>query len=102
LLHRAITFTSLNYVKTRNSNFQKGKLNGTAPSRGYNSAFGDLFGLKLTGDIEQKLRKTMLVLLGHQTGFTRIKGLFLAQLEKAIVTKQHFSRNDCFIRVFCW
>jgi len=60
----AITFTSKNYVKMRNCNFprgkKKGKFNGMAPSRGYNSASGDLFGLKLTENIEQKLRKTML------------------------------------------
>jgi len=63
-----------------------------APSRGYISASGDLFGLKLTEDIEQKLRKTMLVLFGHQAGFTQ---LFLAQLEKAIFTKQHFIELLC-------
>jgi len=76
---------------------KKGKFNGMAPSRGYNSASGDLFGLKLTEDIEQKLRKTVLALFGHQAGFTqvtRIKGLVLAQLEKAIVTKQHFSKKE--------
>jgi len=72
-------------VKTCNCNFRraklrKGKFNGMAPSRGYNSASGDLFGLKLTEDIGQKLRKTMLALFDHQAGFTqvtRIKGLFL-------------------------
>jgi len=51
-----------------------------APSRGYNSASGTLFRMKLSEDIEQKLRKTMLVLCGHQSGFTqvkRIKRLFL-------------------------
>ena len=61
-----------------------------APSRGYNSASGDLFHMKLTEDIEQKLGKTMQALFGHNAGFTqvtRIKRLFLAQLEKAIVTK---------------
>jgi len=39
----------------------------------------------------------MLVLFGHQAGFSqvmRIKRLFLAQLEKAIVTKQHFSKKE--------
>jgi len=49
-----------------------------APSRGYNSASGDLFGLKLTEDMGKKLRKIMLALFGHQAGFTqvtRIKGL---------------------------
>jgi len=66
-----------------------------APSRGYNLASGTLFRMKLTVDIEQKLRKTMPALFGHQSGFiqvTRIKRLFLAQLKKTIVTKQqHFS-----------
>jgi len=61
-----------------------------APSRGYNSASGDIFGLKLTENIEQKLRKTMLALFCHQASFTQ---LFLAQLEKAIVTKQHLSKK---------
>jgi len=64
---------------------------------GSNSASGDLFGLKLTEDIEQKLRKTMLALFGHQAGFTQVtkkKWLFLAQLEKAIFTKQHFSKKE--------
>jgi len=72
----------------------KGKFNGVAPSRGYNSAPGALFRTKLSEDIEKKLRKAM---LGHQSGFTqvtRIKRLFLAQLEKTIVTKQHFSRKE--------
>jgi len=41
-----------------------------APSRGYNSASGDLFRMKLTEDIEQKLGKTMQVLFGHKAGFT--------------------------------
>jgi len=36
-----------------------------APSRGYNSASGTLFCLKLPEDIEQKLRKTMLALFDH-------------------------------------
>jgi len=61
-------------------------------------ASGALFRMKFSEDIEQKLRKTMLALFGHQSGFTqvtRIKQLFLAQLEKTIVTKQHFSgKND--------
>jgi len=68
-----------------------------APSRGYNSISGTLFRLKLTEDIDQKLRKTMLALFDHQSGFTqvtRIKRLFLAQLEKTIVTKQHFSKKE--------
>jgi len=38
------------------------KLNGMT---GYNSASGTLFRLKLTEDIEQKLRKTMLALFDH-------------------------------------
>jgi len=53
--------------------------------------------MKLLEDIEQKLRKTMLALFGHQSGFTqvtRIIRLFMAQLEKTIVTKQHFSRKE--------
>jgi len=61
------------------------------PSKGYNLASGTLFHMKLTGDIEQELRKTMLASFGHQSGFTqvkRIKRLFLAQLEKTIVPKQ--------------
>jgi len=68
----------------------RGKFNGMAPSRGHNSASGDLLGLKLTEGIEQKLRKTMLALFGHQAGFTvtRIKRL------KAIFTKQHFSKKE--------
>jgi len=68
-----------------------------APSRGYNSASGDLFSLKLTEDIEQKLRKTMLTLFDHQAGFTQVtmdKRAVLAQLEKVIVTKQHFSKKE--------
>jgi len=50
--------------------------------------------LKLTEDIEQKLRKTMLALFGHQAEVTRIKRLFLGQFEKAIFTKQHFSKKE--------
>jgi len=69
-----------------------------APSRGYYSASGTLFRLNLTEDIEQKLRKTMLAaLFDHQSVFTqvtRIKRLFLVQLEKTIVTKQHFSKKE--------
>jgi len=42
------------------------------PSRGYNSASDTLFRLKLTEDIEQKLRKTMLALFDHQSGFTQV------------------------------
>ena len=67
-----------------------------APSRGYNSASA-LFRMKLTEDIEQKLGKIMQVLCGHKAGFTqvtRIKRLFLAQLEKTIVTKQHLSKKE--------
>jgi len=76
---------------------KKGKFNGGAPSKGYNSASGALFCMKLSEDIEQKLRKTMLALFDHQSGFTqvtRIKRLFLAKLKKTIVTKQHFSRKE--------
>jgi len=65
--------------------------------RGYNSASGDLFRMKLTEDIEKKIGNTMQVLCGHKAGFTqvtRIKRLFLAQLEKTIVTKQHFSKKE--------
>jgi len=60
----------------------------------YNSASGTLFRLKLTEDIEQKLKKTMLALFDHQSVFTQIKRLFLVQLEKTIVTKQHFSKKE--------
>jgi len=34
------------------------------------AASGALFRMKLSEDIEQKLRKTMLELFGHQSGFT--------------------------------
>jgi len=74
-----------------------GKFNGLAPSRGYNSASGALFRMRLTEDIEQKLGKTMQALFGHKDGFTqitRIKRLFLAQLEEAIVTKQQLSKKE--------
>jgi len=40
----------------------------------------------------------MLALFGHQAGFTqvtRIKQLFLAQLEKVFFTKQHFRTAVC-------
>jgi len=40
-----------------------------APSRGYNLASGTLFCMKLSEDIEQKLRKTMLALFNHQFGY---------------------------------
>jgi len=50
-----------------------------APSKGYNLTSGTLFRMKLTEDIEKKLRKTTLALFGHQSGFTRIKWLFFAQ-----------------------
>ena len=46
--------------------------------------------MKLTEDIEQKLGKTMQALFGYNAGFTKvtkIKRLFLAQLEKTIVPK---------------
>jgi len=43
----------------RGKNSVKGKFNGMAPSRGNNSASGTLLRLKLTEDIEQKLRKTI-------------------------------------------
>jgi len=56
-------------VKTRNRNFRGAKFNGVAPSRGYNSASGALFRMKLSEDIAQKLRKTMLALFGHQSGY---------------------------------
>jgi len=68
-----------------------------APSKGYNSASSDLFRMKLTEDIEQKIGNTMQVLFGHNAGctqVTRIKRLFLAQLEKTIVTKQHLSKKE--------
>jgi len=65
-----------------------------APSRGCNSASGALFRMRHTEDIEQKLGKTMQALFGHKDGFTRIKRLFLAQLEVTIVTKQHFSKKE--------
>ena len=71
--------------------------NGGASSRGYNSASGDSISMKLTQDIEQKLGKMMKNSLGHQVGFTQvktIKRLFWAQLEKAIVTKQHLSKKE--------
>jgi len=70
---------------------KKGKFNGMAPSRGYNLASGTLFRLKLTEDIEQKLRKTMLALFDHQSGFTQV---IRTQLEKTIVTKQHFINKE--------
>jgi len=53
--------------------------------------------MKLSEDIEQKLRKTMLALFGNQSGFTqvtRIKQLFLAQFEKTIDTSVGFSRKE--------
>jgi len=53
--------------------------------------------MKLSEDIKQKLRKTMLALFGHQSGFTirasKIYG-FTKILEKTIVTKQHFGRKE--------
>jgi len=58
-----------------------------APSRGYNSVSGTLFRMKLTEDIKQKLRKTMLALFDHQSGFTlitRIKQLFWLNLRKRL------------------
>jgi len=69
------------------------------PSGGHNLVSGTLFRVKGTEDIEQNLRKTMLVLFGHQSGFTRqvtrIKtAQCFGQLEKTIVTKQHFSRKE--------
>jgi len=64
------------------------------PSRGYNSASGTLFHMTLTEDKEQKLRKTMLDYTVISLQVTRIKWLFLAQLKKRIVTKQHFSRKE--------
>jgi len=72
-----------------------------APSKGYNLASGILFHMKLTEDMEQKLRKTMLALFGHQSGFTQVKRLFLAQLVKTIVTKQHFSGKERSIMNCC-
>jgi len=90
-------------VKSRNRTYT-GQINGMVPSKGYNLASGALFHMKLTEDIEQKLRKTMLALFGHQSGFTqvkRIKRLFLAELEKTIVTKRHFSRKERLIINCC-
>ena len=74
-----------------------GKFNGGAPSRGYNLVSGDSFGMKLTLDIEEKLGKTKKNVTSDKVGFTevkRIKQLFWDQLEKAIVTKQHFSKKE--------
>jgi len=47
--------------------------------------------VKLIEDIEQKF--TMQALSGYQAQVTRIKWLFWAQLEKAIVTKKHSSNK---------
>jgi len=60
---------------------------GMAPSRGYNLASGTLFRMKLTEEIEQKLKRTMLALFGE---VTRIKRLFWAQLKKT-----RGRENDC-------
>jgi len=63
----------------RNCNFR----GGNAMAWLYNSASGTLFHLKLTEDIEQKLRKTMIEIMLALFDYdiiTKIKRLFLAQL----------------------
>ena len=53
-----------------------------------NSASGDLFHMKLTEDIEEKLGKTLQALSGHKAGFTlvtRIKGCFWLNLRKGFL-----------------
>jgi len=69
-----------------------------ALSRGYNSASGTIFRMKLTEDIEQKLRKTMLVLFGHQSGFTqvtKIKWLFwLNSTKRLSLNNTSVGKND--------
>ena len=58
---------------------------------------GDSISMKLTLDIEERLGKTKKNVTWDKVGFTqvkRIKQLFWAQLEEAIVTKQHFSKKE--------
>jgi len=64
------------------------------PSRRYNSVSADLFRMKLTENIEKKLGKIMKALFDGFAQITRLKRLFLAQLEKVIVIKQHFSKKE--------
>ena len=68
-----------------------------APSRGHNSTSGDLFHMKLTKNIEQKLGKTIQALFAYKAAWflPRLHGqklgllsVWLNWLEKAIVTKQ--------------
>jgi len=52
--------------------------------------------MKLEEGTEQKLRNTMQALLG--SSFTQVTRIYVkqfsVQLEEAIVTKQHFRRNE--------
>jgi len=93
LLRHKITWKCV--IETSAGQKNKGKFNGMAPSRGYNSASGTLFiPHKTNRGHKTEAKKNHGSVIWSLVWCYKDKTAVLAQLEKTIVTKQHFSKKE--------